>query len=120
MYILRFNSFVNILFRKCGKKVYSRGVLERVGRVTVNTTFCFCRLMKTTIPFKKYLMTPSTFLFSDIEMTLPTKVIPRLSQLATDSDVEPGVELTDTDSEDSAEYYMGRRGSSSRTGGWRS
>ena len=28
-------------FRKCGKKGYSRGVLERVGWVTVNTTFVF-------------------------------------------------------------------------------
>ena len=29
------------VFRKRGKKVYSRGVLERVGRVTVNKTFFF-------------------------------------------------------------------------------
>ena len=53
-------------------------------------------------------------------MVVPTKVIPRLSQLATDSDLESDVDFTDTDSEDSADYYMGRRGSSSRTGGWRS
>ena len=50
VYFFRFNSFFfffSILLRKCGKKVKSKsrgawgGGLERVGRVTLNTTFFF-------------------------------------------------------------------------------
>ena len=44
-YFLCFNSFYCALYivflEKVEKKVYSRGVLDRIGQVTVNTTFFF-------------------------------------------------------------------------------
>ena len=67
----------------------------------------------------KYIVYINVF-FSDIEIIIPTKVIPRLLQSAVDSDVESDVEFTDSETEDNVDYRAKGGNPSQRPGGWRS
>ena len=57
--------------------------------------------------------------FSDIETVVVTKVIPRLCQFATDSDIESDAEFTDSESEHGPGQNRGGKNSVHQASGWR-